>query len=131
MVKKLFKHEILSYMRLWVPTQIILLAVAFFMRILLFFESDQAIFNIVFGSSVFVYVVACLASMGITFVFGIIRFYKNLFTHEGYLTFTLPVSARAHIFVKLITATLFGVFTDLVIIFSGIIITSGRPLVEK
>ncbi len=130
MVKKLFKHEILSYLRLWLPTQIILFAVALFMRLILFFESEHVVYGIVFGSSVFMYVVAIIASIGITFVFGIVRFYKNLFTREGYLTFTLPVSPMAHIFVKLFTASLFSVLTWLSIMVTGVIVTSGEMLAE-
>ena len=130
MVKKLFKHEILAYMRLWLPTQAVLFAIAVFTRILLFFENDGVAYTITFGSSMFLYVVAIIAAIGITEVFAIVRFYKNLFTHEGYLSFTLPVSPFEHIFVKVGTAVLFTVMTVAAILVSGMIITSGELLVE-
>lgn len=130
MVKKLFKHEMLSYLRLWLPTQAVLFAIAIFMRIILFFENDGVIFGITFGSSVFLYAVAIIAAIGITEVFAIVRFYKNLFTHEGYLTFTLPVSPMAHIFVKVGTAVLFSVLTFVAILVSAMIVTSGELLIE-
>ena len=130
MVKKLFKHEMLSYLRLWLPMQAVLLAIAFFMRILLFFESDNTAYKISFGSSYFLYIVAIMASVAVTLVFAIIRFYKNLFTHEGYLTFTLPVSPMAHIFVKVATAVLFTVFSLLSVVISIMVVTSGELLIE-
>ena len=130
MVKKLFKHEILAYLRLWLPTQAVLLAVALFTRILIFFENDGVAYSITFGSSIFLYVVAIIASIGITFVFSIVRFYKNLFTHEGYLSFTLPVSPFEHIFVKVGTSVLFSLMTLVAIVVSGMIVTSGEMLIE-
>lgn len=130
MVKKLFKHEILAYMRLWLPAQAILFAVAVFMRILLFFENNGVVYSITFGSSVFLYVVAIIAAIGITEVFAIVRFYKNLFTHEGYLTFTLPVSPFEHLFVKVGTAVLFTIMTLVAILLSGMIVASGELLIE-
>ncbi len=130
MVKKLFKHEITSYLRLWLPAQAVLFAIAIFMRILLFFENDGAVFGITFGSSVFLYAVAIIAAIGITEVFAIVRFYKNLFTHEGYLSFTLPVSPFQHIFAKVGTAVLFSVLTFVAILVSAMIVTSGEMLVE-
>ena len=100
------------------------------MRILLFFENDGTVYSITFGSSVFLYVTAILAAIGITEVFSIVRFYKNLFTHEGYLTFTLPISPLCHILVKVGTAVLFTVITLAAIILSAMIVTSGELLVE-
>ena len=130
MVAKLFKHEILAYLRLWLPTQAVLFAIAIFMRILLLFENDGVVYNISFGSSIFLYVVAIIAAIGVTCVFAVVRFYKNFFTYEGYLTFTLPVTPFQHLFVKVGTAVLFTVMTFFAIVLSGMIVTSGEMLVE-
>lgn len=43
------------------------------------------------------------AIMLIPFILGAVRFYKNLLGDEGYLSFTLPVTPRAHIAAKTIT----------------------------
>ena len=91
MVKKLFKHEIKAYLRIMIPVYVCLLAVALLGRVIQFFEADTFIYSFVNGSSIFVYVVAIIACFGFSSVFSIVRFYKNLFTDEGYLTFTLPV----------------------------------------
>lgn len=130
MVKKLFKHEILAHLRLWLPTQAVLFAVAIFMRILLFFENDETIYSITFGSSIFLYVVAIIVCLVATIAFSVMRFYKNLFTHEGYLTFTLPISPFEHIFVKTSTAVLFVVMTFVSVNVSLMIVTSGELLIE-
>lgn len=60
----------------------------------------------------------------ITYILAYVRFYKNFFTDEGYLTFTLPVKRSQLLNSKLITCvlTMFGsaiiVFADIIIIFA-------------
>ena len=130
MVKKLFKHEFLAALRLWLPMQVILLAVALFGRLIQFFETDTQAYRIVFGSAMVIYVLALIASVFLTLVFGIVRFYKNLFSGEGYLSFTLPVSTDQHILVKSLvaTASMFG--TVLVAFLSFMVISAGEVFVE-
>lgn len=130
MVKKLFKHEIISYLRIWLPTQAILLGIALLGRIIQLFESNTTAYDIVSGSSIFTYVIAIIAAVGLTVALGIIRFYKNLFTGEGYLTFTLPVTPSQHIIVKAVTAALFLISTIIVVLLSVCIMTAGDVLSE-
>ncbi len=130
MVKKLFKHEILAWLRVWTPMQIILLAVAAFGRVWQFFENDSMAYDIIFGSAVGLYVVAIIASIGLVTVFGVVRFYKNLFSREGYLSFTLPVTPAQHIWVKMLTAGLFSLLSLVVIFLSFGVFTAGEFFVE-
>lgn len=130
MVKKLFKHEIVSYLRTLLPVNLIVLAIAIMTRIVLFFENDSIIYSLVSGSSIFMFVVGIIACIFMTFIVAIVRFYKNLFTAEGYLMFTLPVTPNQHIFVKLLTAMLFEVMAVVTITLSFVTVTSGELLVE-
>ncbi len=130
MVKKLFKHEFMAQLRLWLPMQIILLAVALFGRIVQFFETDTTPYDIVFGSSVIIYVLALVVSMILTVVFGIVRFYKNLFTHEGYLSFTLPVTTDQHILVKTLVSSCAMVGSLVVAFLSFAFFTAGEVFIE-
>lgn len=130
MVKKLFKYEIKSYLRVWLPVQIVLLGIALIGRFIQFFENDTTIYDIISGSSIFMFVVTSMASFGITVALGVIRFYKNLFTGEGYLTFTLPVTPAQHIITKVVTAVLFQITSVIMVILSVCIITSGEMLKE-
>ena len=68
-------------------------------------EHASALLSLVWGAAVlflFVSVVAICASGIGTVILVLIRFYKNFFTDEGYLTFTLPIS-RAKLFLAKIT----------------------------
>ncbi|MBO5231734.1 MAG: hypothetical protein J6B88_03850 [Clostridia bacterium] len=130
MVKKLFKHEIKAYLRVMLPVYICLFGVALLGRIIQFFENDNTIYSLVNGSSIFVYVVAILVCFGFSSFFSVVRFYKNLFTGEGYLTFTLPFTPTQHLIVKLLTAILFNFLSAIVAFISFMIFTFGDVLNE-
>ena len=130
MVKKLIKHEFMALGRMLVPMYIILLGLSIITRIIMFFENDSVIYSIISGSSVVVLIIGLIVSTTYTIVSCIIRFYRNLFSKEGYLTFTLPVSVEAHLGTKLFTAVV-AYIASLAVIFSAFCIaTSGELLVE-
>lgn len=130
MVKKLFKHEVAYYLRSMLPIYGILLAIAAFGRVIQFFETANTVYNTVNIIAILSYVVAIIAVLAMTMVFTITRYYRNLFTSEGYLSFTLPVTPTQHILTKLSTAVLFHVLSMVVILLSVCIITAGDVLVE-
>ena len=130
MVKKLFKHEFLAYARIMSVVYIILLSIATVSRIIQFLENDSITYTIISVFSYSTYVISILMAISFSFIFSIVRFYKNLFTCEGYLSFTLPVTSSQHIVVKSVTAVSFNLITWIVIFISGCIITAGDMLVE-
>lgn len=134
MVKKLFKYEFASYLKTLIPFNIVLLSIAAFARLLQFFDLDipvyDVIYEIVFGLSIITYVLAIVACFAAVFVMSVIRFYKNLYTAEGYLSFTLPVTPAQHIFVKLVTAVALMGLTFVSAIVSFAIFSAGELGVE-
>ena len=131
MVKKLIKYDFASYMRLLLPVQLILLGIAALNRLIQLFEdSGSAVYEIVFGSSVFLYVVSIIVALVLTFVVSIVRFYQGMYTNEGYLNHTLPVSPTQHILSKLIVSVLFYLGTFLAVFLSFMIVTLGEMNIE-
>lgn len=130
MVKKLFKHEFLFYARIMSIVYLLLFTVAGANRIIQCFENDGVTYDIVFNISCTTYGICVVAALGFGFVLSIVRFYKNLFTAEGYLTLTLPVTPGQHILVKVVSAVCVQVVTSLMILLSVCIITAGQMLVE-
>ena len=130
MVKKLFKHEFLSYARVMGIVYGVLLTLAAANRIIQIFESDSIAYNIVFTISAITYGVSIFLALAFSGILCIIRFYKNLFTAEGYLTFTLPVTPTQHIFVKVVTAVCVEMVTLIVVMLSGCVICAGDMLAE-
>lgn len=134
MVKKLFKYEFAAYLKTLIPFNIVLLSVALFTRLVQFFETDIAelkfIYEIMLSLSVMTYVATIIACFAAVFVMAVIRFYRNLYTAEGYLSFTLPVTASQHIFVKLTTAVALMGLTLVTTVVSLAIATAGELGVE-
>lgn len=130
MVKKLFKHELKAHLRVLLIVWLGLLGVALLARCVQFFEQDSTVYDIVNVSSIVAYTVAVMASIAFPLVLAIVRFYRNLFTGEGYLSFTLPVTPFQHIWVKLAAAVLLQIVTGVVMLLSVSVITAGEVLVE-
>ena len=134
MVKKLFKYEFASYLKVLIPFNIVMLSVALFSRLIQFFDMDvpvySIIYNIVFGISTMTYFLSMAACFSAVFILAVIRFYKNLYSAEGYLSFTLPVTASQHIFVKLATALALGAITLVSIGVSFAIFSAGDLGIE-
>ena len=130
MVGKLFKYEIIHFLRSLLPYYIILPCSALLARLLQIFQSSTDIFNVLLNFSIATFSICVFICLVMTVVTSISRYYKNLFTAEGYLTMTLPVSESAHILVKLLSTILFMIISSLVIILSYGIITAGEFLAE-
>lgn len=86
------------------------------------------------------YIAILATSIGITIYFAV-RYYKNMFTDEGYLTNTLPVSTHQLLLSKVITMTAWNLISAVAIllsvaVFLGIMVVTfigpndGRTLAE-
>lgn len=130
MVKTLFKHEFKAWLRVLPLFWLAMLGVAAAGRIVQFFETDTVYYTLVFGSAILLFGASVFVLLLTPTVFGVYRFYRNLFTGEGYLSFTLPVTPAQHLWVKVLTAVCFQLITFLVICLSGMLLVIGDVLVE-
>jgi len=131
MVKKLIKYDFASYMRLLIPIQLAVLGIAAINRVVQIFENyDNEIYGIIFGSSVALYVISMIVALVLTVIIAIVRFYQGMYSNEGYLSHTLPVTPTQHIFSKLIVSMLFMLGTLLTIFVSLCIVTLGEMNIE-
>lgn len=126
MVKKLFKHEFKAWFRVLGIIMGIVLAMAIMCHVIQLVDSDDISYNILAASSIGMSVIAMVVCMAAPTVFGVTRFYQNLFTGEGYLSFTLPVSTADHLHVKLVTAVAFSLLSTLVAAVTSMLIFSGN-----
>lgn len=122
MFGKLFKYEFKNFGKLGVPVFLGVLALGLFAGLSVFglqwsVMQDEEI-NMLFDMLLLFFLL--FAFLGVAVGNAVIallllwRYYKSTATQEAYLTFTLPVSARALIFSKLINALLWLIFTALV-----------------
>lgn len=126
MLGKLTKFEFKATSKIFLPLYISVFVITLINKLFLYLEGtftwdgyrEGAIgkFISIMGSlSMIAFVILIAATAFITFFLILQRFYKNLFTDEGYLMHTLPVSAKSHIGAKLITSSVWTVASILVI----------------
>lgn len=130
MVRKLIKHELNAFSRSMLPMEIMLLGIAVLTRFVQIFENDSRAYDIVRTSAVVVLVIAIIVSLVMSVVISIKRFYTNMFTSEGYLTMTLPVTATEHIAAKLTVAIISLLITLLTVLVALSIASLGDLLIE-
>jgi len=130
MVKKLFKHEYLAWLRIMPVIWGITLVIAALLRLVVALENTSAYYGIVLGSGIFMFVVALIATLATPTIFSIVRFYRNMFSGEGYLTNTLPVTTANHLWAKVLTAVSFNIASLVVCILAVVIASAGDVLAE-
>ena len=82
-------------------------------------------------SLIIFYVIALVAIALITSIYlSILRFQKNLFTDEGYLMHTLPVSVHEQIWGKLIVATVWISIDTVLLILSILVMFLNKDLIS-
>ena len=130
MVKKLFRHEFNAFWRILFPVWGLLMGISVLGRLIQLFENDTVGYGIVRTSTIIFYVAALVVSLLFPFVFAIIRYHRNLFTGEGYLSFTLPVTCFQHVLVKVTTTFAVQLLTLVVGFVSMMVITFGDVFTE-
>lgn len=118
MLSKLIKHEFKATAKLLIPLYLILLFLTIMDRIVLRLNIFRGALSVIPGFITFFYVLSIIAVVAVTFLFMIIRFYKNLMTDEGYLMFTLPVKSYQLINSKLIVSFIWIVASVLAVVAS-------------
>lgn len=130
MVKKLFKHELFALGRVLLLVQGILLVIALLTRALQFFEMDHFAYDIVLVFTIIFLVIGNVVNLIAPLIMGMVRYYKHLFTAEGYLSFTLPITPAQHILTKLSATLVFQVTAVFASLLSVVIATAGEVLGE-
>ena len=125
MLKKCLKYDFSATMRIWLLFSAIFLSVAVVAGFAISGLGNQnPIITILSALGILPGYIVLVAYPIATALVLCIRYYKNFFTDEAYLTFTLPVSRRTHVKSKLISAWCFSAMTTLVMVV-GICITAG------
>lgn len=138
MVRKLIKYDFMSYLRILLPVQLILIGIALINRIIQLFEpplaengaGSSSIYSSIFTSSLVLYIISIAVCLLITVIISVVRFYQGMYSSEGYLNHTLPVTAAQHIWAKLLTSMLFSVGSLFAVFLSFMVITLGDVNIE-
>lgn len=129
MLKKLIKHEYKATARFFLPTYGCFVLLLLVQRLSLLWASSMSrdrsflgqLAQIFMNLFSFASMLALIALLLCPMIYGITRFYKNLLTDEGYLSFTLPVTAGQHLVSKLLAILTWQVLTFFVAAGSGVL----------
>lgn len=116
MLGKLIKHEFNATGRIFLPLYFIILLLSLVNRVLININISSGPLNTLRGFMIAAYALSIAATLVVTFVIMIMRFYKNLLTDEGYLMFTLPVKPSQLISAKLITSLLWNIASIILVV---------------
>lgn len=106
MVKKLLKYELSYYIKTLMMVLPITLLIGVCNLILSPLKDLDYPLSLLYYLSFTLLYIGVLISTIAPIVISVIRFYKNFYSNEGYLTFSLPVSNHLHLLTKLIASTI-------------------------
>ncbi len=131
MFKKLLKYDMLAISKLWWIGAVISAGAAIVGAVLLRFyihatqTDSEDVFLTLLSVLALIASIFCIIAVAISFVFTLVlvfaRFYKNFFTDEGYLTFTLPVKRSTLFLSKTVNAAIWYTAHSVVIAISLLI----------
>ncbi|TAH75129.1 MAG: hypothetical protein EWM47_00185 [Anaerolineaceae bacterium] len=115
MLGKLIKHEINATGRIFLPLYLIIILLSLVNRVLTNVDIFNGPLNTIRVFMIAAYALSIIATLVVTFVIMILRFYKNLMSDEGYLMFTLPVKSSQLINAKLVVSTLWNIISIIIV----------------
>lgn len=118
MLGKLLKHEWKATARRFGLFYLILAAVTLFTAVIHAIPSDQVMFAMGEVSLIVVYVLSLFGVVFCSAGMTVVRFYKNMVSDEGYLTFTLPAKVEQLVFAKFLVAVAWQLITVILCIVS-------------
>ncbi|MBE6684688.1 MAG: hypothetical protein E7592_03445 [Ruminococcaceae bacterium] len=134
MLKKLLKYDLRAIFKYWWILAVSSVGLAMIggicLRTLVASDSEKTgpIIVIISALGVVATVIGLSAFLIITEILIFVRFYKNFFTDEGYLTFTLPVKRSQLLNSKLITTLIANLATFIVLFIDILLILAiGSP----
>lgn len=127
MLGKLIKHECIATGRKYVIFYLVLAMVTLCNVLIQFISIDSVMIQGMKGIVMGLYILTIIGVLFCSVGFAVIRFYKNMVSEEGYLTFTLPAKVEALVAAKLIVAFLWQLVTVIICILSvSVICFQGR-----
>lgn len=130
MLGKLIKYDLEAVARIFIPIHAVFLLFCFAAR---FFYMDRLNFNtidepLVLSLVLFGTVITLLYSALSIFTWLLIafRFYRNLFSKEGYLTWTLPVSSAGQLWAKILSGCILSAADVLIVAVGMLFLVTGK-----
>ena len=127
MLKKLLKYDFKSLIQTLLPIYGIALILSIISNIFIRIKDITPIFRIPMTFITSLSILVCIGTVFITFIVGIVKFYKQTVKDEGYLLHTLPVSKNNIIISKLLSLITMEVLSLIVAITTLLIAINIEP----
>lgn len=106
MLAKVYKHEFKETAKYLVPLNLVLVIMTVVGAIMLGTDMLQnESFELLAISSLMIYMLSIFAIFIVTAVYLTVRYYKTMYSRQGYLTHTLPVATTSTVNVKIVVAS--------------------------
>jgi hypothetical protein len=127
MLKKLLKYDFKTLLHTLIPVYGISLILSVLSNIFIRINKITPIFRIPSSLITGLSIVVCIGTIFISFIIGIINFYKQTVKDEGYLLHTLPVSKNNIIISKLTSITAMELLSLIVCLITIVITLNINP----
>lgn len=127
MLGKLMKHEWKAVGKVLGIVHLALILMAIIGKIMLSIEVLSET-KVLWRMLLLVYIISVMAVGFGTHIYLAVRFYKNMYTDEGYLSFTLPVKSWQHIVAKDLIASAWILIDGVVIVASIVILVMYKGM---
>lgn len=124
MLGKVLKYDLKSMGKSLFPLYAGLLGLALVLKFIGFIADNVSAFSFIYSIMFIFFIVLVIGGLFYTFFVSIMRYYKNLYSDEGYLTHTLPVSTGSLLFSKVFSSFIY-IILSVIISFISIIIVLG------
>lgn len=130
MLGKLFKYEFRNTAKIMLTLYGVLAAVTIFGMIVISIPAVAAanvntVFTFIGASAIVLYALAIIALVAVTYVYICVHFYKSMYSDQGYLTHTLPVSPVATLNVKILVSLFWLFFSMVLALLSGLFLVAA------
>jgi hypothetical protein len=132
MLGKLLKHDIIATWKVPVALDAVLIVLGVLTALMMNtvnYVGDSFGMSIFMFSFIGLFYIGIIAANVVTLIYLVVRYYRSMYTSEGYLTFTLPVKTDMIVHSKVITGALW-LFLSYLFTFISLLI-AGMGFIKK
>ena len=118
MIGKLFKHEFIALGRIIFPVGVVVLITSLISSLTLLIQNDSMVYTQIQIMFLSLFILADVFFVTITFILCAIRFYQSMFSKEGYMTLSLPVTSMQILWIKMAVSAIVLLFALVISVLS-------------
>lgn len=130
MLGKVLKYDLKSMGKSLFPLYAGLIIMAIALRIVSFITDNFTFLDFIYNIMFVFFIILLVGGLFYTFFVAVIRYYKNLYSDEGYLTHTLPVGSGSLLLSKVIASLIYMIISAFVSFVALIIVIDINEVIN-